>query len=59
MIDAKLLTAIITGSTSLRVLDVGQNNIGDAGMALILEGLQHSKSLSKLRVDQCRLSTKG
>ena len=54
-----LLTTFNTGSTSLRVLDVGQNNIGDAGMPLILEGLQHSKSLAKLRVDQCKLSAKS
>jgi len=52
-------TDIIIGSTSLKVLDVGQNSVGDAGMTLILDALQHSKSLVKLRVDQCKLTAKG
>ena len=52
-------TVIITGSATLRVLDVGYNDIGDDGMAVISEALQHNKSLTTLRVGQCGLSVKG
>ena len=52
-------TVIITGSATLRVLDVGYNDIGDDGMAVISEALQHSKSLTTLRVHKCGLSVKG
>jgi len=52
-------TVIITGSATLRVLNVDCNDIGDDGMAVISETLQHNKSLTELRVDQCGLSVKG
>ena len=52
-------TVIITGSATLRVLDVSRNDIGDDGMAVISEALQHNKSLTTLRVQQCGLSVKG
>ena len=49
----------ITGSATLRVLDVSSNHIGDEGMAIVSEALQHNKSLTTLRVQQCGLSVKG
>ena len=52
-------TVIITDSATLRVLDVSGNNIGDDGMAVISEALQHNKSLTTLRVEYCGLSVKG
>ena len=52
-------TVIITGSATLRVLDVSRNDIGDEGMAVISEALQHNKSLTALIVVQCGLSVKG
>ena len=52
-------TVIITGSATLRVLDVSHNDIGDDGMAVISEALQHNKSLTTLRVGLCGLSVKG
>ena len=52
-------TVIITGSATLRVLDVTDNDISDDGMAVISEALQHSKSLTRLRVVHCGLSVKG
>ena len=52
-------TVIITGSATLRVLDVSHNDIGDNGMAVISEALQHNKSLTTLRVARCGLSVKG
>ena len=52
-------TVIITGSATLRVLDVSANDIGDDWMAVILETLQHNKSLTTLGVMKCGLSVKG
>ena len=52
-------TVIITGSATLRVLDVSNNDISDDGMAVISEKLQHNKSLTTLSVAGCGLSVKG
>ena len=52
-------TVIITGSATLRVLDVSWNDIGDEWMAVISEALQHNKSLTTLSVGDCGLSVKG
>ena len=41
------------------MLNVGGNEIGDVGISLISEELQHNKSLTKLLVYQCGLSVKG
>ena len=46
---------MITGSPSLRVLDVGDNTIGDDGISC----LQHINTLTELRVYKCGLSVKG
>lgn len=35
------------------------NDIGDDGMAVITEGLQHNRSLTTLGVKECGLSGKG
>ena len=52
-------TVIITGSATLRMLDVSHNDISDDGMAVISEALQHNKSLTTLSVGWCGLSVKG
>ena len=52
-------TVIITGNTTLRVLNVGENKIGDDGMLMISEQLLHNNSLTKLNVARCGLSVKG
>ena len=54
-----MFTVIITGSTTLRVLHVGGNQIGDDGISMISEELQHNNSLTKLIVERCGLSAKG
>ena len=54
-----MCTVIITGCATLRVLDVKRNDIGDEGMAMISEALQHNKSLTTLGVGRCGLSVKG
>ena len=50
---------IITGSATLRMLNVSHNNIGDDGMAVISEALQCNKSFTRLEVVHCGLSVKG
>ena len=50
---------IITGSTTLRELILGTNDIGDNGMSVITKELQSNKKLSKLEVKLCGLSVKG
>ena len=49
-------TVIITGSASLRVLDVSANPISDDGMSLTPSELQHNNIL---RVEGCVLSVKS
>ena len=41
------------------MLDVNRNDIGDDGMRVISEALQHNESLTTLRVGGCGLSVKG
>ena len=52
-------TVIITGSTTLRELDISFNNNGDNWISVITEGLQSNKTLAKLSVSCCDLSVKG
>ena len=52
-------TVIITGSATLRVLNVGENVIGDEGMGILSKALQDNKSLTELYIWECGLSVKG
>ena len=52
-------TVIITGSATLRMLDVSNNDIGDDGMAIVSKILQHNKSLTTLKIRECGLTAKG
>ena len=52
-------TVIITGSPTLRVLDVSHNDISDYGIAVISKELQRNKSLTTLSIAGCGLSVKG
>ena len=47
---------MITGSPSLRVLDVHWNDIGDDGISLCL---QYINNVTELSVTECGLSVKG
>ena len=47
---------MITGSPSLRVLNVSMNKIEDDGISLCL---QHINTLTELRVAWCGLSVEG
>ena len=50
---------IVTGSTTLRELDVSRNDIGDNGISVITKGLQSNKTLTKLNVSQCHVTKEG
>ena len=52
-------TVIITGSTTLRELNVSYNDNGDNWISIVTEGLQSNKMLTKLNVSGCYLSVKG
>ena len=55
-----MYTVIITGSTTLRELDVSLNDIDDsAGMLGITQWLLSNKTLTNLNVSRCKLSVKG
>ena len=50
---------IVTGSTTLRELDVSRNDIGDNGISVITKGLKSNKTLTKLYVSECRFREEG
>ena len=52
-------TVTVTGGTTLRELDVSNNDIGDNGILLITEWLLSNKTLTYLNVTKCNLSKKG
>ena len=54
-----MFTVIITGSTTLRELDVSNNDIGDNGISVITQWLLSNKTLTQLKVSYCKLSVKG
>ena len=59
IIGAVYISQLLNISTTLQCLNMRGNYIGDEGMAMISEALQHNKSLTSLRVDSCGLSVKG
>ena len=46
-------------NNSLQELDIRENDIGDDGMLLVVDGLQCNNTLTKLDVGECGLSVKG
>ena len=50
---------ITTDTTTLKILNVGFNAIGDDGVAMISEELQHENSLIALSIAGCGISTQG
>ena len=64
-----IIVMIITGTVyisqllnvthTLQELKMNHNDIGDDGMAVISEALQHNKSLTVLMVDSCGFTMKG
>ena len=53
------VSKLLVGNCTLQVLNVSNNNIGDVGISVIVEQLQHNTSLTKLCIVTCGLSVKG
>ena len=56
---AVYISQLLNVTHILQVLNMTNNDIGDEGMAVISEALQHNKSLTTLVVQLCGLSVKG
>ena len=56
---AVYISQLLNVTHTLQELDMSSNDIGDKGMAVISEALQHNKSLTTLWVVKCGLSVKG
>ena len=59
IVGAKYISQLLNVTHTLQELNIGYNNIGDDGIAVISEALQHNKSFSKLSVWDCGLSSQG
>ena len=59
IVGAKYISQLLNVTHTLQVLSIGSNDIDDDGIAVISEALQHNKSLTILRVQECGLSAKG
>ena len=56
---AVYISQLLNVTHTLQELDMNDNDIGDDGMAVISEALQHNKSFTTLKVVECGLSVKG
>ena len=56
---ASCLGELLKVNNSLQELDIWHNDIGDDGISLIADGLQHNNTLTKLNVPLCQISVKG
>ena len=54
-----LHVGIYTDRTTLKVLDVNENEIGDSGILLITEALKDNNAIIELALGACGLSFKG
>ena len=56
---AVYISQLLNITSTLQRLDMSDNDIGDEGMVITSEALQHNKSLTTLEVEGCDLSVKG
>ena len=59
IVGAKYINQLLNVTHTLQELYIGDNDIGDDGITVISEALQHNKSLTILGVEECGLSAKG
>ena len=59
IVGAKYISQLLNVTHTLQELNISANDIGDDGIAVISEALQHNKSLTTLYVLECGLSAKG
>ena len=53
------ISQLLNATHTLEAINIANNDIGDDGIAVISEALQHNKSLTKLWIGRCGLSGKG
>ena len=53
------MSKLLVENYTLQVLRVSDNGIGDDGISVIVEQLQHITTLTVLYVEKCGLSAKG
>ena len=58
-IGAVHISKMLSTNQALQILEMGQNNIGDDGISVIIKKLQYSSNLIKLRMQKCGLSSEG
>lgn len=56
---AKSIGILLSNNQTLRMLNMGWNDIGDMGISEIAQGLWSNKSLTNLNISMCQLSGKG
>ena len=56
---AVYISQLLNVTHTLQELNMSNNDIGDDGMAVISEALQHNKPFTRLGVVRCGLSVKG
>ena len=56
---AVYISQLLNVTHTLQVLNMSYNYIGDGGIEVISEALQHNKSLTTLHIRGCGLSVKG
>ena len=59
IVGAKYISQLLNVTHTLQQLYISMNDIGDDGIAVLSETLQHNKSLTTLTVQECGLSAKG
>ena len=59
IVGGKYISQLLNVTHTLQELDIGGNDIGDDGIAVISEALQNNESLTTLTVPICGLSVKG
>ena len=56
---AVYISQLLTATRTLQDLNMRDNDVGDEGIKVISEALQHNKSLTSLWILECGLSVKG
>ena len=59
IVGTKYISQLLNVTHTLQELKIDNNYIGDDGITVISEALQHNKSFTTLWILQCGLSAKG
>ena len=58
-VGAIAVSKLLVGNDTLQMLNISSNDIGNDGISVIAEQLQHNTTLTTLRIIRCGLSQKG